>query len=82
MFDQQPTIELLFKQLGLEASADAIDRFIETHQLGLDIPLHNAPFWSKAQHDFIISNWKKDDDWAMVIDELNQQLHHDSALPS
>ena len=33
MFDQQPTIELLFKQLGLEASADAIDRFIETQMM-------------------------------------------------
>lgn len=82
MFVQQPTLELLFEQLGLDASADAIDQFIDTHQLTSDIPLHKAPFWSKAQHDFIISNWKKDDDWAMVIDELNQQLHHDSALPS
>ena len=82
MFDQQPTIELLFEQLGLDASDEAIDQFIDTHQLTSDIPLHKAPFWSKPQHDFIISNWKKDDDWAMVIDELNQQLHHDSALPS
>ena len=59
MFDQQPTLELLFEQLGLDASAEAIDQFIETHQLTSDVPLHKAPFWSKAQHDFIISNWKK-----------------------
>jgi hypothetical protein len=78
MFVQQPTLELLFEQLGLDASADAIDQFIDTHQLTSDIPLHKAPFWSKAQHDFIISNWKKDDEWAIVIDELNQQLHVDS----
>ncbi|MGL6033926.1 MAG: DUF2789 domain-containing protein, partial [Acinetobacter johnsonii] len=25
MFDQQPTLELLFEQLGLDASAEAID---------------------------------------------------------
>ena len=81
MFVQQPTLELLFEQLGLDASADAIDQFIDTHQLTSDIPLHMAPFWSKAQHDFIISNWKKDDEWAIVIDELNQQLHVDS-MPS
>ena len=77
MFVQQPTLELLFEQLGLDASADAIDQFIDTHQLTSDIPLHKAPFWSKAQHDFIISNWKKYDEWAIVIDELNQQLHID-----
>ena len=29
MFDQQPTLELLFEQLGLDASAEAIDQFIE-----------------------------------------------------
>ena len=81
MFVQQPTLELLFEQLGLDASADAIDQFIDTHQLTSDIPLHKAPFWSKAQHDFIISNWKKDDEGAIVIDELNQQLHVDS-MPS
>ena len=81
MFVQQPTLELLFEQLGLDASADAIDQFIDTHQLTSDIPLHKAPFWSKAQLDFIISNWKKDDEWAIVIDELNQQLHVDS-MPS
>ena len=81
MFVQQPTLELLVEQLGLDASADAIDQFIDTHQLTSDIPLHKAPFWSKAQHDFIISNWKKDDEWAIVIDELNQQLHVDS-MPS
>ena len=78
MVVQQATLELLFEQLGLDASADAIDQFIDTHQLTSDIPLHKAPFWSKAQHDFIISNWKKDDEWAIVIDELNQQLHVDS----
>ena len=80
MFDQQPTLELFFEQLGLDASAEAIDRFIETHQLTMDIPLHKAPFWTPSQHDFIISHWKKDDDWAMVIDILNEQLHVENQL--
>lgn len=51
MFDQQPTVELLFEQLGLDPSQEAIDQFIETHQLTMDIPLHHAPFWTHAQHD-------------------------------
>lgn len=38
MFDQQPTLELLFEQLGLESSSEAIDQFIESHQLTSDIP--------------------------------------------
>lgn len=31
MFDQQPTLALLFEQLGLDADADAIEQFIESH---------------------------------------------------
>ena len=80
MFDQQPTLELLFEQLGLDASPEAIDQFIESHQLTMDIPLHHAPFWTQAQHDFLISHWKKDDEWAMVVDLLNEQLHSEDGL--
>ena len=80
MFAQQPTLELFFEQLGLDASAEAIDQFIETHQLSMDVPLHKAPFWTPSQHDFIISHWKKDDDWAMVVDILNEQLHVEQQL--
>ena len=80
MFDQQPTLELFFEQLELDASAEAIDQFIDTHQLTMDVPLHKAPFWTPSQHDFIISHWKKDDDWAMVIDILNEQLHVENQL--
>ncbi|OTG81275.1 hypothetical protein B9T33_06275 [Acinetobacter sp. ANC 5054] len=80
MFDQQPTLELFFEQLGLDGSSDAIDQFIETHQITMDVPLHEAPFWSKSQRDFIISHWKKDDDWAMVVDILNEQLHKEHKL--
>ena len=32
MFDQQPTLELLFEQLGLESSSEAIDQFLCTRQ--------------------------------------------------
>ena len=80
MFDQQPTLELFFEQLGLDASAEAIEQFIDTHQLTMDVPLHKASFWTPSQHDFIISHWKKDDDWAMVIDILNEQLHVENQL--
>ncbi|UUS65630.1 MULTISPECIES: DUF2789 domain-containing protein [unclassified Acinetobacter] len=80
MFDQQPTLELFFEQLGLDASPEGIDQFIETHQITMDVPLHEAPFWTKSQRDFIISHWKKDDDWAIVVDILNEQLHTEYKL--
>lgn len=80
MFDQQPTLELFFEQLGLDASPEGIDQFIETHQITMDVPLHEAPFWTKSQRDFIISHWKKDDDWAIVVDILNEQLHTEHNL--
>lgn len=75
MFDQQPTLALLFEQLGLDADADAIEQFIESHQLDQNTALHHAPFWSQNQRNFIISHWKQDDDWALVVDNLNAQLH-------
>lgn len=75
MFDQHPTLELLFEQLGLDASEAAIDQFIADHQLDQNMPLHHAPFWTDAQRNFIISHWKKDDDWAIVVDNLNALLH-------
>lgn len=78
MFDEQPTLELLFEQLGLDATQDAIDTFVERHQLDQNTPLHEAGFWSESQRSFIISHWKKDDEWAIVVDTLNALLHqHD-----
>ncbi len=46
----------------------------------MDIPLHEAAFWTKSQRDFIISHWKKDDEWAIVVDVLNEQLHTEHKL--
>ena len=78
MFEQQPTLKLLFEQLGLEADDASIESFVKTHQLEADQKLHEAEVWSAGQRDFLKSHWYKDDDWAIVIDELNQQLHLDS----
>ena len=77
MLDMEVTQELLFQQLGLDSSSEAIEKFINNHQLNLDTPMHKADFWSKSQRDFLISHWKKDDEWAIVIDQLNEQLHAD-----
>lgn len=80
MFDEQPTLELLFQQLGLESDQAAIDRFVEEHQLDQNTPLHEASFWSKNQRDFIIGHWKRDDEWAIVVDTLNALLHQNDGV--
>lgn len=74
----KPSLELLFSQLGLANSLAAIELYVRTHQLPANQSLHEAPFWNKSQRDFLISHLVQDDDWAIWIDELNQQLHLDA----
>ncbi len=74
----KPSLELLFSQLGLANSAAAIELYVRTHQIPAAVPLHDAPFWNRSQRDFLISHLVQDDDWAIWIDELNQQLHMDA----
>lgn len=77
MFDQQPTLELLFEQLGLSSESDAIDQFVEEHQLPEGTMMHLAPFWTENQKQFLSSHWQKDDEWSIVIDNLNELLNKD-----
>ncbi len=74
----KPSLELLFAQLGLPSSLAAIELYVRTHQLPAHLSLHEAPFWNRSQRDFLISHLVQDDDWALWIDELNQQLHLDA----
>lgn len=78
MYTEQPSMQDLFGQLGLDNSDDAIDAFIEKHR-GMNPSRHieEAPFWSDAQKSFLRSALEDDAEWAEVIDQLNAQLHHD-----
>ena len=76
--NNQPSLALLFSQLGLANSPAAIELYVRTHQLTANQNLHDAAFWNKSQRDFLISHLVQDDDWSMWIDELNQQLHMDA----
>ena len=78
MFEQQPTLELLFQQLGLPAEAEAIKDFVSTHQLAQDVELANAVFWNASQREFLQNRYDQDDEWAIVVDELNELLHTDA----
>lgn len=72
MFEQQPTLQLLFEQLGLDSDDASIENFIRTHQLPAEQKLHEASFWSQGQSDFLKSHWEKDDEWIVVIDEIGR----------
>ncbi len=69
------TMTELFMQLGLDSSDEAIDQFIETHQLDKDTKLTDADFWTDKQRMFLEEEWKMDAVWVEVIDELNVRLH-------
>jgi len=66
----------LFEQLGLPAEAHAVEHFIDLHSpLPASMSLADAPFWSRAQAEFLREELLEDGDWAEVVDELNARLH-------
>lgn len=74
--DETPnTLETLFEQLGLLSDQASIEAFIEKHALAEDVKLADAPFWSAAQAQLLKEKFLADDNWAIVIDELNTRLH-------
>ena len=74
----KPSLELLFAQLGLANSPAAIELYVRTHQLPATVSLHDAAFWNIGQRALLISHLVQGDDWAIWVDELNQQLHMDA----
>jgi hypothetical protein len=65
----------LFQQLGLEYDQASIDHFIQQHSpLPDDCRLADAPFWDKAQADFLRQQLLADADWVEVVDQLNLLL--------
>ena len=77
MLDMDVTQELLFQQLGLDSSKEGIEKFIDTHRFDLNTAMPAAGFWTDSQRTILISHWGNDDEWSMVIDQLNEQLHDD-----
>lgn len=68
-------LKTLFDQLGLPSESADIDDFIEAHPLDADIKLVDAPFWSESQKQTLEEWIGKDDDGAIVFDELNVRIH-------
>lgn len=74
--DSQPSFTALFEQLGLDSDPESIARFIQEHK-PMDEAQHiyEAPFWSPQQAQLLKEKIKSDDDWAIVVDQLNVALH-------
>lgn len=75
MEDLIPTMTRLFDQLGLDSRPDAIRAFLRAHQpLSPEIALHDAPFWSPSQAEFLRQEIQDDSDWSIVIERVNSAL--------
>jgi hypothetical protein len=69
------TMNILFAQLGLDASDAAIDVFIRRHAPIPDTTLlHEADCWSPAQAKLLNESIRIDADWAEVVDQLDALL--------
>jgi hypothetical protein len=78
MEDVHHSLETLFAQLGLENNGEAIDRFIDNHQLAADEKMTEADFWSDSQKSLLNEALGADGEQAMWVDELNVRLHHNA----
>ncbi|AWH30374.1 DUF2789 domain-containing protein [Stenotrophomonas sp. YAU14A_MKIMI4_1] len=78
MITTEPRMTNLFLQLGLDASAEGIAQFIDSHQLATEVEVVDAPYWNDAQRQFLAESLEADAAWTTVVDELNEALHEDA----
>ncbi len=75
------SMSTLFDQLGLDSDSKAIEAFVKSHRgLAPDVALADAPFWSPSQADFLRQKLGVDDDWALIVDELDTRLRDSVTL--
>ena len=69
------SLSSLFAQLGLANDKNSIEQFINTHRpLPCEIPLAKAPWWNKAQAEFLEHAINDDADWAIIVDKFDNLL--------
>ena len=73
-----PSMTNLFEQLGLASDEASIQEFIKAHQLEACVYICDAPFWSVGQRALLAEKTITDDDWTIVVDQLNEALHEDA----
>lgn len=74
--ESQPSFTSLFQQLGLDSDEVSIARFLKQHTpMDEGVHIYEAPFWTPQQAMLLKEKLKCDDDWAIVVDQLNAALH-------
>ena len=72
---QYHSVNALFEQLGLPASDQEIEAFVERYRpLRQEVPIHKASFWQPAQAAALAEMLSADSDWAVAVDRLNSML--------
>lgn len=66
----------LFLQLGLDSSENAIATFIANHPLTAQTHIVDANFWNEGQRQMLREMLKANAEWAVLVDQLNEALHH------
>jgi hypothetical protein len=80
MHASNPDFSDLFAQLGLPSTQADITRFVRLHaSLPNHVGIAEAPFWTETQKAFLLEQMRLDAEWAMLVDELNVQLHEKPA---
>lgn len=74
MDTSQHDLSSLFSQLGLASTPAEVEAFVATHRLDQRMRLCDAPFWNKAQAQFLRESLEEDSDWAVAADELARLL--------
>ncbi len=64
----------LFLQLGLDASPEAIERFIAEHQIPPSANFLEAEFWNDAQRQLLTEWLNSDGEWSLIVDQLSEAL--------
>ncbi len=64
----------LFLQLGLEATPEAIEKFMFANELPDDVHILDAPFWSDSQRELLRELLCSDGNWSLVVDQLSEAL--------
>ena len=80
-----PSMTLLFEQLGLECTPEAIQAFIAAHRFlpgGFDGPIQEAPFWTPSQSELLRQALADDSEWSGLVDRLDSGLRQNTHVGS
>ncbi|HLR16714.1 MAG TPA: DUF2789 family protein [Alcanivoracaceae bacterium] len=67
----------LFRQLGLDASPEGIEKFIAENKLKCGESLAKAEFWNDSQRQLLDEWLHSDGEWSLIVDQLSEALREE-----